>query len=118
MGTYTQNPGALDWACFLDGVNVDKTNQTSPGDSENQLMFCQLLSLWDGPHAVTVSATVGGNQTFWFDKIQYIPSASVSLENKFIQLDQKDPAILYGSGWSSYQTQTTGSLLVCNFYGT
>lgn len=72
----------------------------------------------DGSHTVTFNATVGTNQTLWFDKIQYVPSASVSLENQTIQLDAADPSIVYGAGWSGTQTQTNGSQVGCRFYGT
>jgi len=115
MGTYTQNSGAIDWACLLDGVNIDKS--TFGEETKNHVMFFERSPLLDGHHTVVVTAAVGGNQTFWFDKIQYLPSASVSLENKSIMFQSSDPTILYGSGWSDHQTQRTGSVLVCHFYG-
>ncbi len=119
MGTYTgtQNTSTMDWTCFVDGISLGKTFP-SKDFYENHRMLCLLNTIVDGPHTVTVNATVGENQTFWFDKIQYIPSASVSLENKTIQLDSSDPAILYGSGWSASETQTNGAQVGCNFFGT
>lgn len=119
MGTYTgtQNTSTMDWTCFVDGISLGKTFP-SKDFYENHRMLCLLNTIADGPHTVTVNATVGENQTFWFDKIQYIPSASVSLENKTIQLDSSDPAILYGSGWSASETQTNGAQVGCNFFGT
>jgi len=119
MGTYTgtQNTSTMDWTCFVDGISLGKT-LPSTDFNENHRMLCLLNTITDGPHTVTVNATAGENQTFWLDKIQYLPSASVSLENKKIQLDISDPAILYGSGWSGYGTQTYGAQLGCIFYGT
>jgi hypothetical protein len=119
MGTYTgtQNSATMDWTCFVDGVNLHKGSPNANTNFyENHMMLCE-VPVSDGPHTLTVSASVGSNQTLWLDKIQYLPSASVSLENKTIQLDGADSAITYGFGWSSYQTQTSDSQLACRFYG-
>jgi hypothetical protein len=123
MGAYTgtDDNTTMSWTCFVDGVNRFQGNPQTGYFGQNGLMLCDLATnVLDGHHTVVVNATVGANQVFWFDKIQYVPSAGVSLENKTIQLDRTDLAITYGYGWdkSSYATQTRGSQLGCNFYGT
>ena len=55
----------------------------------------------DGPHVLTVNATVAKNQTFWFDTIQYVPSASVPLASKAILVDSTDKALHYGAEWET-----------------
>ena len=40
---------------------------------------------------------VSNQQTFWFDQIQYAPSASASLNQSFLRIDSTDPAIQYSS---------------------
>ena len=68
---------------------------------ENNWILCgagpaQLLE--DGPHVLTVNANVPNQQTFWFDQIQYAPSANVSLNQSFLRIDSSDPAIQYSRG--------------------
>jgi hypothetical protein len=69
-----------------------------------------------------VNATVAKNQTFWFDRIEYIPSTSLSLSNKTIMVTSPDPAMQFATGWNDYAeignwTQTPGSVFAMNFYG-
>ena len=118
MGSYTgtKNASMLDWTCSVDNVSLGEASPNADFD-ENHRMLCLLYPMADGSHSVTLNATAGANQTFWFDKIQYVPSASVSLENQTIQFDSADPSIVYGAGWSGAQTQTTGSQIGCRFYG-
>ena len=44
---------------------------------------------------------MSNQQTFWFDYIQYLPIATVSLDNAALSIDFTDLQIQYGSGWSS-----------------
>ena len=75
----------------------------------------------DGPHVLTVNATVAKNQTFWFDTIHYVPSASVPLASKAILVDSDDEALQYGNGWrvlgTANTTEKKGSVLNFEFYG-
>ena len=48
---------------------------------------------------LTVNANVSNEQTFWFDQIQYAPSASVSLNQSLLRIDPSDSAIQYSPGW-------------------
>jgi signal transduction histidine kinase len=67
---------------------------------ENNWILCGAgpAQLQDGPHLLTVNANVGNEQTFWFDQIQYAPSANVSLNQSLLRIDPSDPAIQYSSG--------------------
>jgi hypothetical protein len=114
--------GVIDpqWSCFVDGVGID--NGTPFPYHENNWRLCSTNSLMDGPHTITVNATVARSQTFWFDRIEYLPSTSVSLANRTVMLTSVDPAIQYASGWRDYAnignwTQTAGSVFALNFYG-
>lgn len=76
----------------------------------------------DGPHVLTVNATVMKNQTFWFDDIQYAPSASVPLDQAAIMVDSLDPQLHYGTGWgplgnSANVTLVAGSIFTFDFIG-
>src|SRR6266498_1272642 len=108
------------WSCYVDGVSIQTGSPLL--NPENNWMFCSSYALKDGPHTITVNATVAKSQTFWFDYIGYLPSKSVSLANKTIMLINVDSAIHYGSGWNAYGnianwTQTQGDLVTLNFYG-
>jgi hypothetical protein len=76
----------------------------------------------DGPHILTVNATILKNQTFWFDNIQYLPSASVPLNQAAIVVDFLDSQLQYGSGWGplggiANDTTVTGSTFSFDFIG-
>ncbi|KAF8801623.1 hypothetical protein BYT27DRAFT_7245077 [Phlegmacium glaucopus] len=92
------NSGVLDptWQCFIDNISIDVATLRFE-NPENQRVFCNHDSLLDGPHIITVNATVQ-NQTFWFDNIQYVPSASVPLDQEIILVDNLDPQLQYGQG--------------------
>lgn len=106
------------WKCSVDGVSVPSANVTAP---ENRLLFCEKNGLSDGPHVITVDVTVSNEQTFWFDYIQYLPSASMSLNQVSLSIDANDSQIQYGTGWSPIfpgnMTGQTGSTFSFNFNG-
>ena len=108
------------WECFIDGVSI---GSTSPFPyAENNWQLCDQSTLNDGPHTLTVNATSNG-QTFWFDYILYTPSASSSTKIADIWVNNTDPDISYGSGWSDIgnfanMTTTLGSQVQVNFTGT
>ena len=70
------------WSCYVDGVGID-TGSLIPYP-ENNWLLCSSYALADRPHTITVNATVAKSQTFWFDRIEYVPSSSVSLANETI----------------------------------
>ena len=75
----------------------------------------------DGPHVLTVNATVSINKTFWFDYIKYTPSASVPLNQAAILVRYPDPQFQFGAGWSVgmslSETNVTGSTFTFDFIG-
>ncbi|KAF8816837.1 hypothetical protein BYT27DRAFT_7076418 [Phlegmacium glaucopus] len=107
------------WQCFIDDINIDPI-PPSP-DPENNWIFCEQDTLLDGPHTITVNVTVLKNQTFWIDKIQYVPSPNVSLDQAVIVVDNSDPQLQYGPGWRVWYyaniTTMTGSTFTFNFIG-
>ena len=138
----TQDPT---WECFIDntsiGWSLSSDNYYVQGGGQNNwpLCFGGPAQFQDGPHSLTVKAKVSNQQTFWFDQIQYAPSASVSLNQSFLRIDSNDSAIQYSpaGGWTlvnsdQYQiisdmelkiygnvsyTQTTGATLTYQFFG-
>ena len=114
--------GVLDpqWACYLDGIAI--ATDPSIQSPENSWLYCHSYAMPDGPHTITVNATVGNNQTFWFDRIEYAPSSSVSLANKTILVKNTDSAMQFSNGWDDYLgignwTQTQNAIFATNFYG-
>ncbi|KAF8802798.1 hypothetical protein BYT27DRAFT_7111408 [Phlegmacium glaucopus] len=107
------------WQCFIDDISIDPI-PPSP-DPENNWIFCEQDALLDGPHIITVDVTVLKNQTFWFDRIQYVPSPSVSLDKAAIVVDSSDPQLQYGQGWQVWYyaniTTVAGSTFTFNFIG-
>lgn len=113
------NPtGQVSWHCFLDNVAFPGIAYTTP---ENNLDLCERDGLTDGPHTLTVEATVTNNQTFWLDYIKYVPSASVPLDTAAIAIDATDPGLQFDAGWTSFspgfETGKTGSKLAFSFTG-
>jgi hypothetical protein len=115
--------GVLDptWNCFVDNIRIESA--TPLRYPENNWPFCFQDKLVDGPHLLTVNATVIQSQTFWFDNIQYVPSASVSLEDAAVLVDSLDPQLQYGPGWQALgstanMTSQTNSIFTFDFIGT
>ena len=84
--------------CLVDGEGI---SVVTLGAAENRLLFCEKDGLSVGQHQISVAVTVSNQETFWFDYIQYLPTASVSLNNAALSIDFTDSQIQYGSGWSS-----------------
>lgn len=114
--------GVLDptWDCFVDNISIGSS--TPFQYPENNWVFCSQDKLTDGPHILTVNATVAKAQTFWLDDIQYVPSASVSLEDAAVMIDSHDSQLQFGAGWQALggtanMTTQTGSIFTYNFTG-
>lgn len=116
--------GVLDptWECFIDGISIGAAPPFQ--FPENNWLFCSQNTLIDGPHVLTVNATVLKKQTFWLDYIEYLPSASVPLDGKAILIDNLDPQVeaAFGSGWGALggtanETGQTNSVFTFNFTG-
>lgn len=108
------------WDCFVDDISIGPTDPFPY--AENNWVFCNHPNLVDGPHILTVNATVMKNQTFWFDNIQYSPSAGVPLDKAAIIVDSLDSQLQYGDGWgalggSANMTTKAGSIFTFDFIG-
>ena len=75
--------------------------------------------LVDGPYNLIIDAMVLNNQTFWIDYIQYVPSASVPLDQAAIVVDHQDPQLQFSQGWLeedfSQVTLVSGAMASYNF---
>lgn len=96
----TQDPT---WECFLDNNSIGWYPAMR---GENNWILCGGWpgQFQDGSHLLTVKVKVSKNQTFWFDQIQYAPSANTSLDQSVLRIDSTDSAIQYGSGWTTIGT--------------
>ena len=94
-----QNPT---WECLIDNNSIGSSNSSSSANlgNQNNWILCGAGPFQDGPHMLTVNANVSNQQTFWFDQIQYTPSASVSLNQQLLYIDAGDPAIKYDGVWT------------------
>jgi hypothetical protein len=55
---------------------------------------------------------------FWFDHLQYQPSASVSLADAAVYIDRTDPVFDFGTGWvPGFTTNQAGATLDFEFSG-
>jgi hypothetical protein len=133
----TNDTGTLDltWECFIDNTSIGSSLPPALIDgSQNNWILCGGGSglFQDGPHLLTVNANVSNQQTFWFDQIQYAPSASVSLNQSLLRIDSSDSAIQYSPGWTFMEqpitynslegwnyslTSTTGATFTYQFSG-
>jgi hypothetical protein len=118
----TNSSGIQDpsWECFIDNVSIG-WNLSSAPRTENSWVFCQSV-LQDGPHVLSTNVKVLHQQTFWFDRIHYVPSSNVPLDNATVMVDSTDPAVQYSSGWTELNgivnlTQTAGSTVTYEFFG-
>ena len=118
----TNSSGSQDptWECFIDNNSIGWN--TVVQSAENNWVLCQDTQLQDGPHVLTVKATVSNQQTFWFDEIEYLPSSSVPLDQAMMRISAGDPILQYSSGWSQLLsfvniTQVGGSTLTYQFSG-
>ncbi|PPQ75095.1 hypothetical protein CVT26_011907 [Gymnopilus dilepis] len=111
----TSNPS---WVCSVDGTTIPTTTYAI---SENRLDLCETDTLSDGTHTITVKVTSTDQHTFWFDYVQYFPSANANLDNVALSIDSSDSGINYGTGWTAHapgqMTQQTGSTLSFSFQG-
>ena len=107
------------WQCFIDNISFS-INPPDSSDSNNRVI-CEEDTLVDGPHNLIIDATVLNNQTFWIDNIQYVPSASVPLDQAAIVVDHQDPQLQFSQGWSegdfSQVTPVAGAMASYNFIG-
>jgi hypothetical protein len=103
----------------VDGVQIGSGISRGPSlpTISNNWIYCQNFKLTDGPHTLTLNAT-GREKTFWFDRIEYAPSATVPLENKTISVSGPgDEAFHFSAGWGFGQTSQLGASMTFDFVG-
>lgn len=110
-----------DFECFIDDVSIGRD---APFEyPENNWSFCKSPILPDGPHKLRIDIKVSSpEQTFWLDRILYIPSPDMPLDNGVLLVDNTDPAIHYDSQWTSLggganMTARTNSVAWVEFIG-
>ncbi|KAF8166381.1 hypothetical protein BJ912DRAFT_863161 [Pholiota molesta] len=103
------------WECLVDGISITGEN---PASVNNRVRICAGSGLADGPHTLQVNAQGSSAQMFWFDHLQYQPSASVSLADAAIYIDRTDPIFDFGTGWvPGFTTDQAGATLDFEFNG-
>ncbi|KAF8956126.1 hypothetical protein BDZ97DRAFT_205531 [Flammula alnicola] len=112
------NPTGVSWQCSVDNQIFPSVPNSVP---VNNLLLCEKDGLADGPHVITVNATVSNQETFWFDYVKYLPSPSVSLAQAAISIDSTDSGLQFDPGWKQFspgfETTQTSSKLSFNFTG-
>jgi hypothetical protein len=103
----------------VDDILITTTNYAAA--SMNRLLLCYDQELTDSQHRLSVRTNVSTGHTFWFDYIDYVPSASVPMQS-YMLIDNLDSAVTYGPGWkplldSASYTTTSGSECRLNFTG-
>jgi hypothetical protein len=107
--------------CFVDGFNIGR--EAPFNGAGNNILLCDTNSLQDGLHNLTIIVTVQSpTHPFWIDKIQYIPSPNLQLDNRTILVENTDPAIQFDAGWSrlgdiANMTTTPNSVAQVDFIG-
>jgi hypothetical protein len=63
------------------------------------------LPLGDGPHTLAVNVTVADNQTFWFDRIEYVPSDQnlLKVEQGAVKVSKGDVSVRWVQNNSSFK---------------
>ena len=108
------------WECFVDGKSIGF--KTSLLYRENWWVLCETDGLSSSSHTITVNVKVK-TQSFFFDSIQYVPSADANLDQSIIQVPAADAIMQYGSGWQDLRdiakmSSSSGSKMTIDFSGT
>ncbi|PPR06789.1 hypothetical protein CVT24_011289 [Panaeolus cyanescens] len=109
------------YECILDGESIPINKPlTFP---ENNWILCSAEGLkTDKEHNITVRATVR-TMTFYFDRVQYIPSNNSDFDTSAWLLFGADhPSVTYDSGWSNFRdigryTTTNGASAEISYFG-
>lgn len=106
------------WSCFVDGQPIDQSSNETVGNG--QLELCSKANVLDGMHKLVVNVSATEDTPFWFDYIEYLPSAG-SLNQTDAVYGWDDPMIECDSTWDKKKdwtmTTTTGSMMSFDFNG-
>ncbi|KAF9529503.1 hypothetical protein CPB83DRAFT_765016 [Crepidotus variabilis] len=109
------------WSCFIDQQSITASKPEKEAQNHRHLCENNNLKPQDGPHTLTVNVTVAQNQTFWFDRIEYVPSSTVSLDDSLILIESNDAEFRYRDGWkksgTANMTKTNGASFEFGFTG-
>lgn len=89
---------SVSWQCFVDNESIPVISIAPP--PANRVPFCKQDGLVDEKHTIVVNATVTNQQTFFFDYLEYIPSANVPLNQASIAVNWTDPQLIFLGNWS------------------
>lgn len=109
------------WSCFLNGFAL--SSFATPGINRNNWELCSLKNIsTTKANNLTVTASGSTGTPFFLDRIEYIPAASVILDNATVLVQEDDTQIQYDSGWSNFrdigrQTSVNGSTMTFDFIG-
>ena len=113
--------GTIDptWDCIIDQKSVGPTEPFPY--TQNNWALCEWSNLSDATHTVTVKVSSSG-QSFWADRIVYIPSDDVELKGATIMVSRLDPAVSFDTKWKllgdiGTMTQTSGASVRIKFKG-
>jgi hypothetical protein len=110
------------WSCLINGSLIPlSSSSTIPGVNRNNWLLCSLQNISTAaPTDLTVTASGSTDIPFLFDRIEYIPAASV--DNATVLVQENDGQIQYDSGWNDFedigkQTSVNGSTMTFDFVG-
>lgn len=106
------------WTCSIDDEELSTSLNTSDG---NNLHLCA-STLADGTHNVVLNISATEDEPFWFDYIQFLPSADMSLDQADVVYGTDDSLIQCDSQWDPMKvgtmTMKKGSTMSFDFNGT
>lgn len=114
------NPTGLNITCLLDNEIVPVVISSVP---VNNVLLCNKDELADTQHTFVLNAVVTNQETFWFDYLSYVPSASVPLNNAPLSIGNDDEQLQsgLGAGWKTFspgfETTQTGAQFTFPFTG-
>jgi hypothetical protein len=108
------------WKCFVNGNALTSNNVIL---YENNVELCALKNFAPKatPSNLTVVASGTTTSPFLFDRVEYVPDASVILDNSTIVVNPNDGSIEY-YGWNLHEssiaeTSMANSFLIFEFVG-
>ena len=120
---FANNSGNIfpQFSCSIDGIQIP--NEGFIPVVTNNFVLCDQKpgTLVDGEHHFSLNITASP-QLFYFDRLEYLASSSVSLSKATVKVNHTDPAISYSGNWFNYgnyvnMTITGGSKMTFNFIG-
>ncbi|KAK1227534.1 hypothetical protein PQX77_009441 [Marasmius sp. AFHP31] len=122
------NAALAKWTCQVDGSPIRNTNYRGYMHDVTNLLLCEQGRLSRGQHTLTVNVNIENpdTQTWWLDKVEYVPLPTANLANEVLKIDGSDPSMRYDNGTGNWRsiaglfngTGTTGASMNFQFNGT